>query len=907
VKAGLLPIACAAALAAAALSRPDPPVAFGADEPIWLTGADESALEPHACFDAAGRMWITWIRFESGPALRGPYLECAWLVDGAPRGRARIPLELVAPAEPRVAPHGDGVCLVVEGEQAAGPRSIWAIDLDARADVLVAGAPRRLSSGPAPALDPDLARLSDGTLLCAWRAPSGASHDLFLCARQGDVWTEPRAAATPQDEWHPRLAADASGGAFLAYDAWDGRSFDVWARRVDVAGFGPPIAVAVGPAHAAQPELASAADGGAWIAWEEADSFGDFGPLRASREFALARLGGPGGADARRADWGVPAAARLAPAHPRIACSGDRPVLSARVLDTAVRDAAFSKSGAQAAFYASWRTRVWQPGATGEPVDLAFDGGADGSETLLADPRGGWVVVALGDGRSTRVLATQPFGDAVEGKWRVGIARVTAAGERAELVLRAPESAPESASGESVAQPAEPWRAPGGVRFGDLHRHTHQSRCSTQSDGTREDAYRYARGPGRLDFIAITDHHQHLTECSWWLARRDALRHDDPGRLAVFAGLERVLAGRGHFNEVFLDAREAEWAPERFDQPGSGLQPERAGRSILIPHMLGLRQNHVRWEAVDGALVRLAEVYQGTRGSFEGIGVPLQSRENTRQRAALDTALATGIDLGLIGSSDHNAVHGGLAGVLAERAGRAELFTALQARATFASIGPCAVDLRIGALRMGQSGRVEPKALLELSARGPSEVACVELLRDGALLQRWSGAERADGTSRELYVVTLQHAFGAPLELEPRGGRVAAARTRAAGDTGYRVELVDVDRLARVRLVSKGQQVCELALELDWSVPEADRVLALRMGGEPFELAVRALAPGASRYLQVERGAGREVGLWRVGAPLGSAEFGAAIPLPGPGVYRARMAFRDGNLAWTSPIRVQPE
>ncbi|MBM3977625.1 MAG: hypothetical protein FJ299_11625 [Planctomycetes bacterium] len=904
---GLLPIACAAALAVAALNRPDPPVAFGSSEPTWLTGPDEIALEPHACFDAAGRLWIAWIRFQSGTAMSGPYLECAWLEDGAPRGRARIPLELVAPAEPRLAPHGDGVCLVVEGERAAEPRSIWAIDLDARVDTLVTGAPRRLSRGSAPALDPDLARLSDGTLLCAWRAPSGASHDIFLSARQGDAWTEPSSAATPLDEWHPRLAADANGGAILAYDAWDGRSFDVWARRVDAAGCGPPIAVAVGPAHAAQPELAGAADGGVWIAWEESDSFGDFGPLRASREFALARLDGPAAASAQRAEWSVPAAARLASGHPRIACNGDRPVLTARVLDTEVRDAAFSKSGAQAAFYASWRTRVWQPGSTGEPMDLAFDGGADGSETLLADPRGGWVVVALGDGRSTRVLATQPFEDAVEGNWCVGIARLPASGEQRELVLRAPASAPESAPIESVAQAAAEWRAPGGVFFGDLHRHTHQSRCSTQSDGTREDAYRYARGPGRLDFIAITDHHQHLTECSWWLARRDALRHDDPGRLAVFAGLERVLVGRGHFNEVFLDAREAEWAPERFERLGSGLPAKRAARSILIPHMLGLRQNHVRWEAVDGALVRLAEVYQGARGSFEDVGAPLQSSENTRKRAALDAAFATGIDLGLIGSSDHNAVHGGLAGVLAERAGRAELFSALQARATFASIGHCAVDLRIGALRMGQSGGAEPDAMLELSARGPSEVACVELLRDGALLRRWSGAERADGASRELYVVTLQHAFGAPLELEPRGGRVAAARTRAAGDTGYRVELVDGDRLARVRLVSKGQQVCELALELEWNVPESDRLIALRMGGEPFELAVRALAPGASRNLQVERGEGRDVGLWRVGAPLGKAEFDAAIPLPGPGVYRARIAFRDGNLAWTSPIRIQPE
>jgi hypothetical protein len=539
---------------------------------------------------------------------------------------------------------------------------------------------------------------------------------------------------------------------------------------------------------------------------------------------------------------------------------------------------------------------VYSFGAASAEREYAFDGGVDATEVLLADPAGGFVCIALGDGRARRVLGTRPFEDSVEGRWRIGLARLPAAQGAANLELTAVAPTP---AGE-VPAADETWRGDPRARFGDLHRHTHASRCATATDGTRADAYRYARGPGALDFVAITDHHQHLTEWSWWLARRDALRHDDPGRLVVFAGLERVIAGRGHYNEVFRDVRDAEWNPRRFDRLGSGIAPARAEDSFLIPHMFGLARNAVRWDLADPSLVRLAEIYQGARGSFEGRGAPLETREPVAAKSALVPALATGLDLGLIASSDHNSTRGGLAGVRAAAFERDALFDALRSRETYACVGPAAVDLRIGALRMGSSGVPAPGALLEISARGPEHVASVELLRDGEVVHRWAGA-----AAHELYVVTLRDSFGAPFELEPRGGRVLAARTRASGDTGFEIEVVDAGRLARAQLVGTGLQVCELAIDVEWDAPPAERAFALRKRSASADLRVPDVAVGASRRVPLESVVEHDVFLWRVGTPLDLAEFRETLALPGPGAYWARVAFRDGNLAWTSPLRVR--
>ena len=42
--------------------------------------------------------------------------------------------------------------------------------------------------------------------------------------------------------------------------------------------------------------------------------------------------------------------------------------------------------------------------------------------------------------------------------------------------------------------------------FGDLHRHTDISLCFAPSDGSIDDAYRYAIDAAPLDFLGITDH-----------------------------------------------------------------------------------------------------------------------------------------------------------------------------------------------------------------------------------------------------------------------------------------------------------------------------------------------------------------------------------------------------------------
>lgn len=285
--------------------------------------------------------------------------------------------------------------------------------------------------------------------------------------------------------------------------------------------------------------------------------------------------------------------------------------------------------------------------------------------------------------------------------------------------------------------------------YGDLHRHTDLSLCFPFYDGSLDDAYRYARGPGGLDFVAITDHARDLDRGNvgglpWDLTVSAVNRHHEPGRFAAFYSYERSQGNTDH-NVISLDAdvlRPHQPPLRTFWEAYPG------DRVITIPHATshkaGARFCGNVWTKRDDDRRMLAEVYQSYRDvvSFAEI---------------TEKAHAAGHPLGFIASSDHLSTSAAYAcvwapGKGAEAVDREPIFEALRARRTFGATAKVVLEARSGDAWMGEELEGDGPFPIEVAARGEAPVAKVEFWANGALAHEvewpeggrtrweWSGA-----------------------------------------------------------------------------------------------------------------------------------------------------------------------
>jgi hypothetical protein len=515
----------------------------------------------------------------------------------------------------------------------------------------------------------------------------------------------------------------------------------------------------------------------------------------------------------------------------------------------------------------------------------------------VPDPRGGAWLVFSADGRRARFGEVSAWSDPIERRPRIAAMRLEAGTGFPPLS----EKSPPSRRGSTPPPPPRPARIPG-VLFGDLHRHTHLSRCAGAKDGTILDAYRYARGPGGLDFVAITDHFQHMRPWSWWRSKRDAIRYHAPGSLVVFSAVERVRAKRGHYNDVYLDPEEVDFDPETWLRPPARFAPAAPEHVISIPHMMSIDDGTgFDWNEFQEDRTRLFEIYQGKRGSYEGAGLPYEADDGVEERAALVRGFERGAQFGLVAASDHVSCGTSFAGVHATELTRAAVFAALRERHTFAATARRAVDARLGTLGMGEAGDPGGDAsfTVRLPGRSGEGLAYVELVRNGVTCARRAGASDA-----ESWVVTLRRA---PLASRGRltvgieGGRFTGATPRRGVSSGLELEAVEPEevRLARTEFVQ-----VDLALEIRWDEGAAEPALDFTAADASVRVPRDSVEPGRSRTLDVD---GLRALAWRQGAPLGDVPGEVSFEVDArPGdAYYARIAWTDGEMAWTSPIRVR--
>lgn len=565
--------------------------------------------------------------------------------------------------------------------------------------------------------------------------------------RVRSVQVEPGRALVVWDEYRGDVAA--------------GASFDVVACWMEGGAAGPPFVVAGGPRFQARPSLVADADGRAWVAWEEGPSnwggeyrsidtlwnnvTDEHGPLHTWRESHLARVDADGAV--REVEGGVPMPSfgsalatpdRREGAH-RLGVFYERPELGVD-----------REGGLWVAYRHVHQVQLSEKGKTRSHVEYGFavdllrltgEGWGppvrmdqrqrDGEQPLRFVDREGQLALSYTIGRSDRRRDPQDKG-AVLGTLPVPGGSVDLAGVPLAEARRVPAGPLEP---RDVIR-ARPTTSVGGESFallaGDLHRHTDLSLCFPFYDGSLDDAYRYARGPGALDFVAITDHARDLDQGNaaglpWQRSVLEADTHHAPGRFVAFHAYERSQGDTDH-NVIALrpDALRPHRPPLREFWAEFG--PDEV---MTIPHATapvpGRRFCGNVWTKRDDARRPIAEVYQAFRD--------VDSLEELQVRA-----LPKGQRFGFIASSDHLSTSGAYAFAWVPTEGSAEsvldrapIFEAMRARRTYGATARIELEVRSGDRWMGEDLEGDGPFPIQVRVVGTAPIERVEFWDSGEL------------------------------------------------------------------------------------------------------------------------------------------------------------------------------
>jgi hypothetical protein len=284
------------------------------------------------------------------------------------------------------------------------------------------------------------------------------------------------------------------------------------------------------------------------------------------------------------------------------------------------------------------------------------------------------------------------------------------------------------------------------VLHGDMHRHSAEiSWDGNSADPLFKHTIAYSRDWLGHDFIMPSDHVQMYSKAIFvWVAKWATICDTPLHR--VFTGYERIMAGGagGHQNVLYRD-------PSQFSEASTGL-PSHSDWShvydalqgidaVSAPHHTAQAGLSTNWPLLAGAdpgnlpaPLRLVEVYQSARESFEYHGCPRQYAGATTPADSgwVNVALAIGMRLGLIASSDHTS-RAGYVSVLAEDRTRDAIYQALYDRHCYGSSRAARFncDFRVNGALMGSEIVSASPPAIEVVVEGPNPLGAVEINKDG--------------------------------------------------------------------------------------------------------------------------------------------------------------------------------
>ncbi|MCU0521591.1 MAG: DUF3604 domain-containing protein [Anaerolineae bacterium] len=310
--------------------------------------------------------------------------------------------------------------------------------------------------------------------------------------------------------------------------------------------------------------------------------------------------------------------------------------------------------------------------------------------------------------------------------------------------------------------------------YGDLHNH-----CGiSYGHGSLEDAFLNARE--QLDFCSVTGHalwpdmpapddniryiidfHRkgfaRLREVWDDVQRTTAAFHRD-GEFVTFLSFEMHSGADGDRTILYNGAQGD--IVEATDLVDLHSRLRHLGRGVMVfPHHIGYKQGTrgINWETFEPELAPVVEIVSmhGCSEADEGPRPFLHSMGPSDHRSTWRYGLSRGHIAGVIGSTDHHSAHPGSyghgrAGVWASDKTRDAIWEALWARRTYALTGDrIEMQFTVNDAPMGAVLPCAPNRKIAFQVIGGAPVDCVDVIKNGALLRRFSQVDFEEGVTDE--------------------------------------------------------------------------------------------------------------------------------------------------------------
>ena len=369
--------------------------------------------------------------------------------------------------------------------------------------------------------------------------------------------------------------------------------------------------------------------------------------------------------------------------------------------------------------------------------------------------------------------------------------------------------------------------------FGDIHNH-----CGiSYAHGSLEDALRNAQQ--RLDFVSVTGHAhwpdmpepdeeiQYIIDfhkegfaklAAGWSRMMETLRaFNQEGSFVVFPGFEVHFTATGDRNIIYRDLSGEILYPADLEDLHSQLRRLRAEgiESIAQPHHVGYRTGTrgIDWDSFSDEFAPFVEMLSmhGCSESSENTRPFLHSMGPSDFESTIQRGLQHGFVFGFSGGTDHHSAHPGsyghgLTGVWAEQLTRQAIWDALTNRRMYALTGD-RMDVRfaLNDAPMGAITSQDRTRRITFDVAAGGAIDCVDVLRDGQLVQRFSQYDNAPSGSEDLvrtklflevgwgarhkstdWLIELGISDGTIIAVEPRfRGMEVVAPTEATESKGY--------------------------------------------------------------------------------------------------------------------------
>ena len=720
---------------------------------------------PDIAVDSSGFTWIVWVTSFADTSSVGSadaVYTARW--DGVAWDTTRVTPEWGRYLDPQIVGKSGGITVA------------W-VELDGlNSDVITRSyngtwsTPYRVADGMGPDFEPALCSDDSGRVWIAWQAWEGSSFDIRMAWSEGDSFSTPvNVAAGPANDRDPDIAPSGNGSIWIAWASIRNRHEELCLRRWNGDAFEAPVHLTESEKiWARNPSLAVDQSGNVWVAYFRLDRRWKYfessdGPWQDRGSIYLLRWSGT--------HVGVPLNTQgnsgLVPRpsmsdvgyfvfEDSIHVYGCRPEL---LIDQDQRLWVFQK---MAGYYIENEIQsqywgvfgVYYQGSSWSNIpEVIYHKNAyfwDKPAVVIDGDNRMWTAWTR-DHRDTEPVKTYRNMFGPDADIRVDTINV-GPGTGSIPVAATLGSQPAWSEGEARTVPRYAVETPHAsyeVYFGENHRHT----CDFSYDGiwdcNFDDTFDMTYERMGYDWIAPSDHVEWWTPLTWTLMKKWSDLYFVPDQFVSFPGYERAARNstcKGDQNATFRSVEDCFSADAMIGPPTNWLDlyEQMEGRDVLLtPHATAEKtaKGYTIWDelreaGVDtlAAPLRLVEIFQTCRGSYEYPGCPMETWKPTvgPDTGWVNLALDMGYRLGFISCGDHNPGNGFTA-VLAEEPTRDAIFEALRQRRCYGTTFTRKpfLDFRINDHVMGEEFETETAPRLFYHVAGVDTITRIVIVKNG--------------------------------------------------------------------------------------------------------------------------------------------------------------------------------